>query len=68
MYAISKKQRDEALALLAALREHPGKDTRTVNNRRRAGILIRKLENAREIDFEEVKRISKKTDDERDTE
>lgn len=44
MYAISNRQREEVLKLLAALQTLPGKDTRTCNIRRRAAILIRKLE------------------------
>lgn len=59
MYAISKKQRDEALQLLAALREQTGGDVRSVNNRRKAGILIRQLEKAREIEYNDVKNLVK---------
>lgn len=46
--------------LLAALREkETGRDVRAVNNRRRAGILIRQLEKAREIEFNDVKNLTK---------
>ncbi len=67
MYAISKRQREEALQLLAALREQPpARNTRAANNRRRAGILIEQLQRAREIGFEDVKNLAKSADDEHD--
>lgn len=45
MYAISNQQREEIIKLLAALQDLPGKDTKTINIKRRAVILTRKLNN-----------------------
>lgn len=49
MYAISNRQREELLKLLAALQALPGKDTKTGNIKRRAVILIRKLEQKKQL-------------------
>lgn len=49
MYAISNQQREELLKLLAALQALPGKDTKTCNIKRRALILIRKLEQKKRL-------------------
>ena len=49
MYAISNQQREELLKLLAALQTMPGKDTKTMNIKRRAGIAIRKLNNSKQV-------------------
>ncbi len=50
MYAISNQQREEIIKLLAALQDLPGKDTKTINIKRRAGILIRKLNSKKQIE------------------
>lgn len=49
MYAVSNKQREEVIKLLAALQALPGKDTKTMNIKRRAGIAIRKLNNSKQV-------------------
>lgn len=49
MYAISNQQREELLKLLAALQALPGKDTKTCNIKRRAVILMRKLERKKQL-------------------
>lgn len=49
MYEISNQQREELLKLLAALQALPGKDTKTCNIKRRALILIRKLEQKKRL-------------------
>ena len=48
MYAISNQQREEIIKLLAALQDLPDKDT--INIKRRAVILTRKLNNKKQID------------------
>ena len=50
MYAISNQQREEIIKLLAALQDLPDKDTKTINIKRRAVILTRKLNNKKQID------------------
>lgn len=49
MYAISNQQREELLKLLAALQALPGKDTKTCNIKRRAVVLMRKLERKKQL-------------------
>lgn len=49
MYMISNQQREELLKLLAALQALPGKDTKTGNIKRRAVILMRKLEQKKQL-------------------
>lgn len=49
MYAISNQQREELLKLLAALQALPGKDTKTCNIKRKAVILMRKLERKKQL-------------------
>lgn len=49
MYAISNQQREELLKLLAALQALPGKDTKTCNIKRRAVILMQKLERKKQL-------------------
>jgi hypothetical protein len=55
MYAISNKQREDIIKLLAALRNLPGDDTRTANIKRMAGITINKLNKAKFISNEDIK-------------
>lgn len=55
MYAISNQHRDEITKLLAALQDLPGKDTRTINIKRRAGIVIKKLNKSKYINHEDIK-------------
>lgn len=50
MYAISNQQREEIIKLLAALQDLPNKDTKTINIKRRAVILTKKLNNKKQID------------------
>lgn len=49
MYAISNQQREELLKLLASLQDLTGKDTKTCNIKRKALILIRKLEQKKRL-------------------
>ena len=53
MYAISNQQRDEVIKLLAALQGLPGNDVKTVNIKRRAGIMIKKLNKSKQISHEQ---------------
>ncbi len=55
MYAISNKQREEILMLLAALQSLPGEDNRTANIKRRAKVTINKLNKAKFISNENIK-------------
>lgn len=58
MYAVSNQQRDEIITLLAALKDLPETDkreTKTFNLKRRAGIMIKKLNKAKYLDYEDVK-------------
>lgn len=55
MYAISNQQRDEIVKLLAALKDLPEKDTKTFNIKRRAGIIIKKLNHSKQISYEHIK-------------
>lgn len=58
MYAISNQQRDEIVKLLAALKDLPEtdkKDTKTFNIKRRAGIMIKKLNKSKKINYEDIK-------------
>jgi len=57
MYAISNKQRDDIIKLLAALRNLHGQDTRTANIRRKAGVNINKLNKAKQISYEKYKHL-----------
>lgn len=59
MYVISNKQRDEILIFLAALKDLPVKNNKDFNLKRRAGIMIKKLQKAKSISHDEVKNISK---------
>lgn len=49
MYAISNQQREDIIKFLAALQDLPGKDVKTINLKRRAGIMIKKLNNRKPI-------------------
>lgn len=49
MYAISNQQREDIIKFLAALQDLPGKDTKTINLKRRVGILKKKLENKQPV-------------------
>lgn len=55
MYAISNQHRDEIIRLLEALESLPGKDTRTINTKHKAGIMIKKLTKSKKFDYEEVR-------------
>lgn len=58
MYAVSNQQRDEIVKLLAALKDLPETDkreTKTFNLKRRAGIMIKKLNKAKKISYEDIK-------------
>jgi len=50
MYAISNKQREDIIKLLAALRGLTGDDTRTANVKRVAKIIIARLNKAKKIE------------------
>ena len=54
MYAISNKHFEEILELLESLKDLPGKDVRTINKKRRAVVLARKLNKSKQIDYEKV--------------
>ena len=43
MYAISNRNFEEILELLDSLKDLPGKDLRTINKKRRAVVIIKKL-------------------------
>lgn len=58
MYAVSNQQRDEIIRLLAALKDLPETDkreTKTFNIKRRAGIMIKKLNKSKKISYEDIK-------------
>lgn len=58
MYAVSNQQRDEIIKLLAALKDLPETDkreTKTFNIKRRAGIMIKKLNKSKKISYEDIK-------------
>ena len=58
MYAVSNQQRDEIIKLLYALKDMPvtdKKDTKTFNINRRAGIMIKKLNKSKKINYEDIK-------------
>lgn len=54
MYAISNRHLDEIIELLESLKDLPGTDVRTINKKRRAGIIIKKLTKSKQIDYEKV--------------
>nr|DAO68736.1 MAG TPA: hypothetical protein [Caudoviricetes sp.] len=54
MYAISNRHFEEILEMLESLKDLPGKDLRTINKKRRAEIIIRKLNKSKQIDYEKV--------------
>ena len=54
MYAISNKNFEEILELLDSLKDLPGKDLRTINKKRRAVVIIKKLTKAKQIEYEKV--------------
>lgn len=59
MYAVSNQQRDEIAKLLAALKDLPETDkreTKTFNIKRRAGIMIKKLNKLKKFSHEDIKR------------
>uniref|UniRef100_UPI002648106C hypothetical protein n=1 Tax=Bacteroidales TaxID=171549 RepID=UPI002648106C len=53
-YAISNRHFEEILEMLESLKDLPGKDLRTINKKRRAEIIIRKLNKSKQIDYEKV--------------
>lgn len=58
MYAVSNQQRDEIIKLLSALKDLPetdSKDTKIFNIKRRAGIMIKKLNKSIKINYEDIK-------------
>jgi hypothetical protein len=55
MYAISNKQREDIIKLLAAIRSLPGQDIRMANIKRMAGINISKLNKSKTIKHEYIK-------------
>jgi hypothetical protein len=54
MYAVSNYQREEIIKLLTAIQDLPGKDTKTINTKRRAGIMIKKLIHSKQISYEKL--------------
>ena len=54
MYAISNRHFEKILEMLESLKDLPGKDLRTINKKRRAEIIIRKLNKSKQIDYEKV--------------
>nr|DAN45506.1 MAG TPA: hypothetical protein [Caudoviricetes sp.] len=54
MYAISNKNFEEILELLDSLKDLPGKDLRTINKKRRAVVIIKKLTKSKQIEYEKV--------------
>lgn len=54
MYAISNRHFEEILEMLESLKDLPGTDVRTINKKRRAEIIIRKLNKSKQIDYEKV--------------
>ena len=43
MYSISNYQRDELILLLSELKNLPGSEDKTLNSKRRANVIIKKL-------------------------
>ena len=56
MYVISNQQRDEIVKLLAEIKTIPGSDDKTLNNKRRANVIIKKLANAEQVSYEKNKK------------
>ena len=54
MYAIFNKNFEEILELLDSLKDLPGKDLRTINKKRRAVVIIKKLTKSKQIEYEKV--------------
>lgn len=54
MYAISNKNFEDILELLDSLKDLPEKDLRTINKRRRAVVIIKKLTKSKQIEYEKV--------------
>ena len=54
MYAISNKNFEEILELLDSIKDLPGKDLRTINKKRRAVVIIKKLTKSKQIEYEKV--------------
>lgn len=54
MYAISNRNFEEILELLDSLKDLPGKDLRTINKKRRAVVIIKKLTKSKQIEYEKV--------------
>lgn len=54
MYAISNKNFEEILELLDSLKDLPGKDLRTINKKRLAVVIIKKLTKSKQIEYEKV--------------
>nr|DAL13650.1 MAG TPA_asm: RNA polymerase sigma factor [Caudoviricetes sp.] len=57
MYVISNKQLEDIQTFLAAFKSLPAEDNKTFNLKRRAGITIKKLAKAQQINNEQLKRI-----------
>ena len=56
MYVISNQQQKEIMKLLAELKSPPGSDDKTLNNKRRANVIIKKLANAEQVSYEKNKK------------
>lgn len=54
MYVISNRNFEEILDLLYSLKDLPGKDLRTINKKRRAVVIIKKLTKSKQIEYEKV--------------
>lgn len=54
MYAISNRNFEEILELLDSLKDLPGKDLRTINKKRRAVVIIKKLTKSKQIEYGKV--------------
>lgn len=52
MYKVANSQRDEIIKLLSLIQEFPDKDLKTVNSKRRAKLLVKKLNHSKHIAYE----------------
>lgn len=59
MYAISNQQRDEIIKLLTTIHSLSGNDTRTVNTKRKASIMMKKLSKAKNINHQYCTNINR---------
>ena len=55
MYAISNRQKDDIIKLLSEVKAPKGCGDKTLNNKRRANIIIKKLAKAKQVSYKQIK-------------